>query len=83
MAAQLSPATVRTDIAEMLHRDPADITATEDLYESGLDSVRLLTLVERWRAAGAEVGFVDLAERPTLANWLSLLTPRVAAALDA
>jgi aryl carrier-like protein len=83
MGTQLSPATVRTDIAEMLHRDPAEITESEDLYESGLDSVRLLTLVERWRGAGAEVGFVDLAERPTLRHWLSLLTPRVPAVLDA
>jgi aryl carrier-like protein len=83
MATQLSPATVRTDIAEMLHRDPEDITVSEDLYESGLDSVRLLTLVERWRAAGAEVTFVDLAEEPTLRHWLSLLIPTGTAALDA
>lgn len=83
MAGQLDPATVRADVAELLHRSPEEVLATENLFESGLDSVRLLTLLERWREAGAELSFVDLAELPTLEHWLTLLTPRVPAALDA
>lgn len=82
MAGQLTPATVRADVAEMLHRAPAEVLADENLFESGLDSVRLLTLVERWREAGAELSFVDLAEQPTIEHWLTLLTPRVPAVLD-
>jgi aryl carrier-like protein len=54
---------VRADVAELLHLLPEEI----------LDSIRLLTLLERWREAGAEASFVDLAEQPTLSHWLTLL----------
>jgi bifunctional isochorismate lyase/aryl carrier protein len=72
----LTPASVRADVAKMLHLSPSEVPDDEDLFESGLDSVRLLTLVEQWRDAGAEVSFVDLAERPILAHWLTLVTTR-------
>ncbi|MEJ2858232.1 MULTISPECIES: phosphopantetheine-binding protein [unclassified Saccharothrix] len=64
---------MRADVAELLHRDPDEGFDADDLFAAGLDSVRLMTLVERWREAGAEVDFVRLAERPTLADWLALL----------
>ena len=35
---------------------------------------RLMSLVERWRRAGAGVTFVELAEAPTLARWWGLLS---------
>lgn len=33
-----------------------------------------MSLVEKWRAEGARISFVDLAERPTLRQWAELLT---------
>jgi len=80
MTVQLTSAAVRADVAELLHRSAEDVLDTENLFESGLDSVRLLTLLERWRDAGASVSFVDLAEEPTLGHWLSLLAPTFSAA---
>ncbi|HEX2130786.1 MAG TPA: phosphopantetheine-binding protein [Actinophytocola sp.] len=76
MAEPLTPASVRADVAELLHRHPDEGSDTDDLFECGLDSLRLVALLERWRAAGVDVDFVELAERPTLASWLSLLTTR-------
>jgi bifunctional isochorismate lyase / aryl carrier protein len=67
---------VRADVAELLYQDPADVDDAADLLESGLDSVRILSLVERWRAAGAEISFIELAEAPTLAAWWALLSAR-------
>jgi aryl carrier-like protein len=64
---------VRADVAELLHLLPEEILDSENLFEFGLDSIRLLTLLERWREAGAEASFVDLAEQPTLSHWLTLL----------
>ena len=64
---------VRSDIAEQLYLTPEEVSASEDLFADGLDSVRLLGLVERWRDRGAEITFADLAERPTLAAWWTLL----------
>jgi bifunctional isochorismate lyase/aryl carrier protein len=64
---------VRADVAELLHLPPEEVLDSDNLFEFGLDSIRLATLLERWRDAGAEISFVDLAEQPTLAHWLPLL----------
>jgi aryl carrier-like protein len=74
MTQPLTVTTIRLDVAEMLHRVPTDLRNDEDLFEAGMESMRLMTLIERWRAAGAEISFIDLAGNPTLANWLALLT---------
>lgn len=73
MVRTLTAVTVRADVAALLHLRPEEIVDTDDLFEYGLDSVRLLTLLERWREAGAEVSFVDLAEDATLAHWSKVL----------
>ncbi|MFB7836296.1 MULTISPECIES: phosphopantetheine-binding protein [unclassified Streptomyces] len=61
------------DVADVLYVDPSEVEPAESLIEQGLDSIRLMTLVEGWRAEGAEVGFVELAEHPTLDAWVELL----------
>jgi aryl carrier-like protein len=71
--AALDPDRIRADVADALGEPPADIGDADDLLDRGLDSIRLMSLVERWRAEGAEVGFIDLAERPTLEAWARLL----------
>ncbi|MFD6967556.1 phosphopantetheine-binding protein [Streptomyces sp. NPDC059979] len=62
------------DVADVLYTEPSDVSLEEDLLDQGLDSIRLMSLVEKWRAEGATVTFVDLAERPTLRQWADLLT---------
>ncbi|MFD9910980.1 phosphopantetheine-binding protein [Streptomyces sp. NPDC059063] len=75
MSPPLSPERVRADVAELLDCDPAEIAPEEDLVDLGLDSVRMMILVERWRAGGATaLEFPDLAERPELGHWTALLT---------
>ncbi|MER7665838.1 MULTISPECIES: phosphopantetheine-binding protein [unclassified Streptomyces] len=65
---------IRQDVADVLGEDPADIPDDEDLGDHGLDSVRLMSLVERWRREhAAEISFVDLAERPAIEAWALLL----------
>jgi aryl carrier-like protein len=65
---------MRADVAELLACDPAEIDADEDLLDRGLDSIRLMTLVERWRAAGATgLEFPDLAEEPVLSHWTTIV----------
>ena len=60
--APLTPARIRADVAEVLYLAPEEIGDDTHLVDQGLDSVRLMTLVERWRAEGADVEFVDLAD---------------------
>ncbi|WP_030768529.1 MULTISPECIES: phosphopantetheine-binding protein [unclassified Streptomyces] len=62
------------DVADVLYTEPSDVSLEEDLLDQGLDSIRLMSLVEKWRAEGARISFVDLAERPTLRQWAELLT---------
>lgn len=64
---------LRTDVADALGEPPDQIGDADDLLDRGLDSIRLMSLVERWRGEGAEVGFIDLAETPTLEAWSRLL----------
>ncbi|EEM05505.1 isochorismatase [Bacillus pseudomycoides] len=65
---------VREQVAELLRELPADIGDNEDLLNRGLDSVRIMSLVEKWRQIGVEVTFADLAERPTIYDWFNLVS---------
>jgi aryl carrier-like protein len=65
---------IRADVAELLGCDPAEIDPDEDLLDRGLDSVRLMSLVEKWREAGAtDLEFPDLAEQPELGHWTTVV----------
>nr|WP_183107275.1 phosphopantetheine-binding protein [Streptomyces sp. 1114.5] len=64
---------IRAEVADLLGEDPADIPLDENLVDWGLDSIRLMSLAERWRAEGAEVAFVQLAQRPAIEAWAELL----------
>ena len=66
----MTPETLRTQLADLLDDVPADEDSLPDL---GLDSIRLMTVVQRLRAAGHDVAFADLAEEPTLAAWSRVL----------
>ncbi|MGW1373482.1 phosphopantetheine-binding protein [Streptomyces sp. NPDC002446] len=65
---------LHADVADCLGEDPADIPLDENLVDYGLDSIRIMTLIERWRSDhGVEAAFVDLAERPAIDAWARLL----------
>ena len=65
---------VRADVADLLGVEPAEVGADADLLDLGLDSMRIMSLVERWRAAGATgLEFADLAEEPRLERWTELV----------
>lgn len=65
---------LRADVAASLGEDPAALPDDGDLVDHGLDSVRLMTLLEGWRRDhGVQADFADLAETPSLAAWARLL----------
>lgn len=65
---------IRADVADSLGEDPADIPIDENLVDYGIDSVRIMTLLERWRREhGVEAAFADLAEKPAIEAWAPLL----------
>ncbi|ABS22057.1 isochorismatase family protein [Bacillus cytotoxicus] len=64
---------IREQVAQLLRESPADIANDENLLNRGLDSVRLMSLVEKWRQIGVEVTFADLAEHPTISDWFRMI----------
>ncbi|MER6829203.1 amino acid adenylation domain-containing protein [Streptosporangium sp. NPDC000563] len=70
---------------EELHRSLTDllgerVEAHDNLIELGMDSIQLMGLTGHLRRLGVEVGFAELARRPTLAEWWELLAERGAIA---
>jgi NADPH-dependent ferric siderophore reductase/aryl carrier-like protein len=61
------------DIAEVLEEDLSGIGPDDNLLENGIDSVRLMILLERWQSTGLDVDFAGLARNPTLTGWADLL----------
>ncbi len=73
---ELTANRIRHDIAQALELPEDVLTNDAQLLDHGLDSLRLNTLAERWRAAGATVRFAELAEKTTMAAWVALLVRR-------
>ncbi|WP_423371030.1 isochorismatase family protein [Burkholderia sp. LMG 32019] len=66
-------ATIAAQVARSLRMPAADLREHDNLIDCGLDSIRMMTLVEAWRAQGYDVTFVQLAEQPTLDAWTQVL----------
>ncbi|MCZ4556785.1 amino acid adenylation domain-containing protein [Rhodococcus maanshanensis] len=45
----------------------------EDLLLHGLDSISAMSLAGQWRCAGSDVRFIDLLDRPRLADWVAMV----------
>lgn len=65
--------TVLADTARILEVDLAELDPSVSLVDQGLDSMRLMALVEQWRGTGADVDFTTLASAPDLEQWCALL----------
>lgn len=75
-AQQFTLQLMRQHVAELLGESGADIDDNEDLIDRGLDSIRMMSLVEQWRSMGVEATFMKLAKKPTISGWWELLAPK-------
>lgn len=73
----LSMENLRSELSELLQLPATEIPDREPLLDLGLDSIRIMTLVERLRSMEIDITFVELAERATLADWWELLSSRL------
>ncbi|MBW0113777.1 acyl carrier protein [Pseudonocardia sp. KRD-169] len=70
----LSAEQVAADVADVLFAEVADLDGESDLRDQGMDSVRVMELVEKWRGDGIEgLDYVVLAEDQRLARWAAVL----------
>lgn len=65
-----------SDVASAVRLDAARVSDDLNPFEAGLDSLRLLVLIDGWRKLGVELGFGELAERRTLGDWWTLIEAR-------
>ncbi len=61
------------EVAGLLDLPAAALAPDDNLLDAGLDSIRIMSLLERWKRAGARLSFVELAGQPTLASWWALM----------
>ncbi|MFI6350391.1 phosphopantetheine-binding protein [Streptomyces sp. NPDC050560] len=76
MSAPLTLDGFRADLAEFLYQRPEEVDLDGSPLDAGLDSLRVVTLIERWREAGVNVTFVEMAECASFAEWWRLLSAR-------
>lgn len=69
----LSEQRIIDDVAQTLEVDAATISRETELADAGLDSLRMVMLVENWRSEGNEVDFQELISLPTLGQWIDAL----------
>lgn len=70
----LSTEKLIADVADVLYIEPAEIDYELSLRDQGMDSVRLMELVERWRTAGVDrIDFITLAEDSRLGHWIEVM----------
>lgn len=61
---------MRADVLAALDDPPAALGDDDDLIDLGLDSIRVMALLNRWREAGLPLSAEDLIEaEPTLGGW--------------
>lgn len=72
---------LRRTVADHLEEDPESIGQDANLFALGLDSIVLMQLVGRWRRAGVEVNFAELAGNPTIGAWSRLISRRESTAV--
>ncbi|MGO2052374.1 phosphopantetheine-binding protein [Glutamicibacter sp. 287] len=59
--AELTEARIRADLGACAGLSADEVEPGDALADLGIDSIRLMNLVELWRAAGANVDFPRLA----------------------
>lgn len=65
---------VREQAAALLEVSSSELSDTDDLMMMGLDSIRLMSLVEEWRQVGVDVNFMEIVKKRTLSDWWSLIS---------
>jgi bifunctional isochorismate lyase / aryl carrier protein len=78
LASQIRPtsyAQLHQQLAAAMEIAPEHLDGRQDLFLSGLDSMRLVALLENWQRAGTAVNLADLMADACLNSWWRLLAP--------
>ncbi len=67
----------RSDIAKQLGFSLEELAEFHDHEEAGLDSLRIMTLIGKWRKHGVTLTFVELAQLKSFQGWWELIETRL------
>lgn len=56
-------------VQKYLDEDLEEVEWTESLLDVGMDSIRMMAIVEDIRVSGINVNFIEFAENPSLEGW--------------
>lgn len=65
---------IRQDVAEVLMIDSCELDIAENLQDCGLDSMRLIALMEKWQTVDKNIGYAEFIIKTTVEHWYQLLT---------
>ncbi|MDH6108776.1 yersiniabactin nonribosomal peptide synthetase [Kitasatospora sp. MAP12-15] len=68
---------IRFSVAALLSRRPQDLQESDNLAELGMDSIRTMSMAGWFRRRGVPVTFLELVDRPTIAQWSALVGSRL------
>lgn len=77
--APLTREEVEARVLALIEVEKEGFDPDENLIDYGLDSVQTMALATEWRKRGVDIGFVELAEKPTLNHWWALIESKLAA----
>lgn len=60
---------MRADVAALIDLKPEEVGTQDNLWDLGLDSLRLMRLLLTWEEAGVKADFARFAEHSTLGDW--------------
>ncbi len=70
---------MRSDIAAAIGIPASEVGDEDNLADLGLDSIRAMTLLDRWSSTGITLRFAEMAERVELAAWHGIVARKLAA----
>ncbi|GLC83292.1 amino acid adenylation domain-containing protein [Lacrimispora brassicae] len=65
---------IKIQIGKILKINPEIIHDQDNLIEMGINSLKIMRLVNDWRKRGAKVTFAELISQPTFQDWWRLLS---------
>ena len=71
----LTLASMQQDVADILELELDEVDINENLIFLGLDSIRAMALIEKWRKQGVKIEFAELVKQVTLAQWWQMIEP--------
>lgn len=65
---------LKTLVQEYLDEDLEEVDWAESLLDLGMDSIRMMAIVDDIRVTGINVNFMEFAEKPSLEGWYNAIT---------